>query len=195
MTEILKYIRCCLLSATLMAASILNAQPGYWTPDPMESVRPGDAGTFQPVPAPVRLVAPRNGFASGQIVVRGGDLSRVVMSELRGPNASVIPASALRVRFAASEIPEYRWKYPRFDALLDKPPAGKGMQPVWITLHVPAQALPGNYQGVLEIGGARVPVQVRVSSLDMGRRMMPGGPPLKGCAPASAGGDGIPASS
>ena len=91
----------------------------------------------------VRIVAPRGGFGSGQIVTS----SPVTPTELRGPGGSL----KLRVR------------YRQGDALHDTLPAGERAQSVWLTAEAPATAAPGKYTGQV----AGVPVELTVPAFTM----------------------------
>lgn len=145
----------------------LSGQTQFWTPAPWDTVAPEEQGEFSSTPQPIRLIAPRNGYASGQVVVRGGRLGRVSMSELRGPRNSTLPSSLVEIRYAAQQTPGFPVSHPHFDFLLPEPPtqtlSSDQMLPIWITLQVPAGVLPGTYEGQLSIGTTTVPVILEVA--------------------------------
>jgi hypothetical protein len=150
-----------------------------WNADPM--LQPGvdveHGDPLEPL-APVRLQAPVNGFASGQIVLSSPEAFKGVSAkagDLKGPDGSVIPAAALRVRYAkvsggfvalldapdpdpaSQRPPELRGKRPA-----PRPEAGQRYLPIWVTAKVPAGARSGTYRGELEISGIEPPVKAPV---------------------------------
>lgn len=120
-----------------------------------------EAATFDPAHT-LRIVAPRNGFDSVQIVVaRDAGLPRfsATIGDLAGPDGAGIPASACRIRYAkADEV---------FVPLMERPIAGATIQPVWLSVFVPPDAQPGKYTGRLQLAGLdkpyAVPVELTVS--------------------------------
>jgi hypothetical protein len=91
---------------------------------------------------------------------------KVLVGELKGPGA--IPASAVQVR------------YPLPDDLAEAAPdpvavaaeTGLAVQPLWITVQVPAEAAPGDYSGTLSVSAEghvaqTVQLQLRVSAWRM----------------------------
>ncbi|MFO7900761.1 MAG: DUF6067 family protein [Planctomycetota bacterium] len=131
---------------------------------------------------PLRLVAPRNGAGSGQVVVSAGRAFRglkVTANDLAGPGR--IPADAVQVRFGLPDGPR-RAGAPTFDGLELFPPdevpvathddgrrTGRfgAVQPIWVTVRVPKSAEPGDYTGQVTVaaGGEKpvdVPVELRV---------------------------------
>jgi hypothetical protein len=150
-----------------------------WNMNPVERCmvtnRPEAGATLQPV----RVAAVRNGTFSAMV---GVDAERpirklqVVASDLRGPGG-VIAGSAVSVRYAVPDgATPYNRPTPIFDSLEDAPPAelpvikerGGAFQPLWLRIHVPAEAAPGEYQGKLSISAEgvavrEVPVSLRVS--------------------------------
>ena len=163
-----------------------------WTAEAMLPVGcPVDWGDpFEPL-GPIRLLAPRNGVASGQVVVS----AKVVLPKLAG-QAMPVPfaglsarvgqltsddGSAIRLREANiryARLPPAEWpdrrhggdrkKRRRWDFVpLERCPAdGEAVQPIWLTVKVPANAHPGVYRGTLTIEGladpAPVPVELTV---------------------------------
>ena len=127
-------------------------------------------------PETLRLVGPRNGYCSGQVVVtspRPGRL-RATVSNLTGPGT--IPAEGVLIRYAGKAHPpplEFGPKSegsdpsvltPYYDILYAEPPAGAKILPVWLTVQVPDDAPPGAYSGTLTVGGVEVPVALRVGA-------------------------------
>ncbi len=120
---------------------------------------------FDPL-RPIRMLGPRGGVASGQVVLSCdapvGDL-KATLGPLAHAKGDVIPAGDIEVRYAAQREDE------RFcDALLAEPPDGATVVPVWIVAKVPAGRRPGWYTGelTLEARGRtfRVPVQLFASA-------------------------------
>jgi len=126
---------------------------------------------------PVQLTGVRNGTFAGQVVVGGQKPLRglkVVASDLKGPG--VIPAKAIHIRYARPDgRPLRRDAAPPFDSLEAFPPAvvpvykahGGSIQPLWITVDVPADARPGDYAGTVTITAdgirlVQVPLRLRV---------------------------------
>ncbi len=124
------------------------------------------------------LSAARGDREAVQVVVRPAKALRqltAVASSLAGPGGTTIPAEniqVLRVYYHQVTTPTdetgVRDEWP--DALppLDKPldlPAGKN-QPLWVLIHVPADAKPGNYAGMLNLKAegwsAAVPLRLHV---------------------------------
>jgi hypothetical protein len=124
---------------------------------------------------PISLVGVRNGAFSGYFVVTNanGPITglKVKAGDLAGPEGRTIPAAAVRIRYASLRSPDRSWTLPyRFDALLDAPPdevpivdpkhlqglktpntEPVAMQPVWVTVSVPKDAAPGDYEGKISI--------------------------------------------
>ncbi len=122
----------------------------------------------------VRLVIPRNGVASAQVVVASDrPLPRVQarLSNLVHESGQVtMPATLATLRYATRHTSFDARGNPlgepetHFDGLLDQPRPGERVQPVWITLALPPQAPPGTYRGQLQVApGGIVPVVVEVS--------------------------------
>ena len=136
---------------TLLAAGVAPAEIKVWTVDPALKADSAPASSKSPV---VRIVAPLNGIGSGQVVVSGtADLAAAV-TELTGPNGATIAADRVQVRYVKLEK--------GFLPLLDAPVAGQQVQPVWLTVSVPADAAAGDYTGTLTVAGQRVAVELSV---------------------------------
>ena len=131
---------------------------------------------------PMRMVAARNGFFSGKVVLSSAGAIRNLrasVSDLVGADGKAkLPASAIPVRRAELAAAKASWTPGLFDRLLaDFPaeisPAGNRKQavaPVWVTVQVPADAPAGEYKGMLTIEADgkepvkfSVPVQLKVN--------------------------------
>ncbi|HOX06099.1 MAG TPA: hypothetical protein PK280_06835 [Planctomycetota bacterium] len=190
--------------ALWLGAAALGAEPAgavqVWNVEPWQTVSAGDFSGANPAMKalkPIELLAPRNGVASGFVVLsRDG-------AAIKGLKASVgdlaqaggkgsIPAARIQVRFADLARPETSFMPPqRFDRLLEAAPAEvpalaakpvKGeakmnfapkntapvaIVPTWVTVRVPADAAPGDYEGRLSLeadglAATAVPVRVKV---------------------------------
>jgi len=123
--------------------------------------RDADRGDpFEPV-RPVRMTAPRNGTACGQVVVSAPKPAaklRARMGELRSAKGKAIDGSVIRVRYAQLGG--------SYTPLREIPPTDATIQPVWLTARIPEGTAPGTYRGSLIITGlpktAAVPVELTV---------------------------------
>jgi len=129
---------------------------------------------------PLHISAARNGVFSGQIVVRN-DVAiprvRAEISELRLADGTCrIPAASLHIRYAQPTGQERgtagrfagNRDIRRFDALADAPLEDSRVHVVWLTVRVPADAVPGEYRGQLTLyadgrRASEVPVELKVS--------------------------------
>jgi hypothetical protein len=169
-----------------------NAPAWVWTADPLTlvGVETHYGDDLEP-PRPIRLVAPVNGVASGQAVVASQagieNLSATIGDLSAG--GSTIPAKAARIRYGVTgdaymalldkpKVPPEA-QPPPFDPRRAKPgtlppPAPKlpRLQPVWVTVKVPAGTAAGTYRGTLTIAGldkpVAVPVELRVAGWKVG---------------------------
>ncbi len=112
---------------------------------------------------PVRMAAPRNGVASGQVVISDVDGLREVsasIEDMKGPGT--IPSSAVQVRYARQHAGLHYC-----DALAPEAPRNARTVPVWLIVQVPRNAAPGWYTSTLSIRANgksfTVPVHVMVS--------------------------------
>lgn len=136
----------------------------------------------------LRLSGPRNGVCSAQAVAVFPPATplpaaglQATLSPLRNGSAT-LPADKILIRYAAKEDhfdigaldmrpghTTHRFLEPYYDRLMATPPATASspttasLVPVWVTVAIPKDAQPGLYKGTLEIAGARVPVELRVS--------------------------------
>ena len=128
---------------------------------------------------PVHLTGVKNGVFAGQLVVSrsGGAIVglKVVATDLQG--AGTIPASAIQIRYALPDGASPGRKRPRaFDSLGESAPkevkfaAGSlAVQPIWLTVSVPANAKAGKYAGKVTIsaeGVASVEVELQLRVID-----------------------------
>jgi hypothetical protein len=150
-----------------VAGSVPTVGVQVWNAPPMAMVGP-DVASGDPFDAlrPVALSAPRNGVASGQVVVSAAEPLKGLaakVSDLRSATGAPMPASAIAVRHAW----QAKGEQPNpFDVLSTRPSDGQPIQPVWLTVKVPADAKPGNYTGTLTLSGplatTTVPVELMV---------------------------------
>ena len=134
-----------------------------WQPHPWATVTGLHYGDACERLAPLRLIGFRNGAFSAQLVVSASAAFSgltATATDLSGAAGERIPAQCVRLRFP---MPDGN----RFDALLDHAPAATplrdyrsspnaavmkvAMQPVWVTVNVPANAGPGEYRGNVRI--------------------------------------------
>jgi hypothetical protein len=139
-----------------------------WNAGAMTKVRAGDCALPDEPLRPISLVAPRNGVASGQVVVSCSSPLiglKAAMSALKQGEAAV----SAQVRYALLDGPGTP---PFFDGLAETlaaevpTSAAGGIQPVWVTVHVPKDARPGEYAGTLSLSGpptVSVPVNLTVA--------------------------------
>jgi len=165
---------------TLKGGSVLpnTARPsGYhvWNWNITQRVTTAVWGDPGETPGPIRISGVRNGSFSGQVVVSSDrkirDLTAVV-TDLTGPGT--IPADSVQIRwgFPDTYINPGR-NITCFEGLenhvLKEVPVrnGAALQPIWITVNVPADAKPGNYTGSLSIDAqgkesVEVPVKIKI---------------------------------
>jgi hypothetical protein len=159
---------CRLLEARLTAAAATDAvaantgRPAgiqVWRPHPWATVTGANHGDPCEGLTALRLVGFRNGAFTGQLVVSSTEAFAglaATATELAGEKGAKLPASCVSLRYPEPEGN-------RFDALFDKAPAQVpvrdhpgarckvAMQPVWITVKVPADAAPGEYRGKVRL--------------------------------------------
>lgn len=135
-------------------------------------------------PSTVILAGARDEYESGQVVVRGGGAMkglRAQLTALIGPGGAQIPASAGRCRFVGYVPTDANSPSTPEDELVAKAPVdlpdplledeqldvpADTTQPIWLTVHIPADAAPGEYKGQARLtwdgGRAEVPVELTV---------------------------------
>ncbi|MBM4041699.1 MAG: hypothetical protein FJ290_24635 [Planctomycetes bacterium] len=153
------------------AANSLIHRSWFWTlywgrGMPVKGMQQGNP--FDPV-LPIKMTMPRNGVGSGQAALSDSDGLRGVaasLGPLKGPGGAVLPANAVRIRFAAQHAGVHYC-----DALMEKPPDGARTVPVWLVIQAPKGQAPGWYVSALrlEANGKEfnVPVQVLVTGLTL----------------------------
>jgi hypothetical protein len=131
-------------------------------------------------PPAISMVAPRNGVASGIVVARSttpiAGLSATIGDLRQRGGTAVFPVGRLQVRYAAKEGAKNRYRpdngmrgqggHMFYDDLLTAPPEKASAMPIWLTARVPADAVPGDYEGTLRVAhgaGATVAVPVTVT--------------------------------
>jgi hypothetical protein len=151
-----------LLTADEALIELAGAVPGL----PVRGVQIGNP--FDPV-LPVRMSAPRNGVCSGQAVLsdlQGLKGVTATLGALQGPQGTVLPATAVKIRYAVQPAPQHYC-----DALMLAPPDGAKTVPVWTIIEVPKDQAPGWYAGSLRLGANgktfSVPVQVLVTGFTL----------------------------
>ncbi|HUU22566.1 MAG TPA: glycoside hydrolase domain-containing protein, partial [Phycisphaerae bacterium] len=160
-----------------------------WTTNSLEPVH--DIDWFDPLqmPGPLRLTCPRNGSCTARAVVSSDKPLKglsATMGGLAGADGARIPASAVRVSYGVFEPRggNYANIYGLLhdDGMNDAPPevvpvsgtevpapfVPGAVQPVYVTVRVPAGAAPGLYKGSLALrieGGLlpAVPVELAVA--------------------------------
>jgi Glycoside hydrolase 123, catalytic domain/Glycoside hydrolase 123 N-terminal domain len=142
--------------------------------------------------SPIMLTGCRNASFSGYIVVTDSisplEEFKATATDLVSGAGDKILAAQVRIRYADRAAPKHSWAAPyRFDRLLDAPPeevemvdlkshrkwhpktpGPVAMQPVWVTVKVPAGAKPGAYAGKLIIKALdqktqEVPIKIQVA--------------------------------
>lgn len=150
-------------------------QVRLWCPNPLIAVfKEAHYADQVNTPGEIRLVAPANGVASGQAVLCSKEPFRITgaaastlkrLKEEEGEDEAVIAATAVEVRYAlptgadryaAQRLPGVS-NPSRFDALSPVPGEPGTVQPVWVTVSVPADARPGDYDGRLSVQLEKVP--------------------------------------
>lgn len=167
-----------ILAATMVAVAECAAIE-VWTASIMTPIFDGPdySGRHDPK-CTVLIVGARNGYFSGQVVLSSRTPLagvRAKMSDLRRVDGSeLIPASGVRIRYALPTGSQYdaRKLFPglktvrRFEALSPVSPESATVQPVWITVGIPADVPAGTYSGTLSIVAGEtisVPVVLKVS--------------------------------
>jgi hypothetical protein len=168
------------ISGAAAGIQLVNCQP-------VETIFPNEVLPPDVQVDPIRLVGTRNGTFSGQAALLSADPIRNLkasVSELAAVSGKGrIPAAALQVRLAEVADPKTGWlNAHHVDRLLSEFPAEipaiqtriggikQAVAPVWVTVHVPADAVAGEYQGTLTLeaeGKApakfTVPVRLKVN--------------------------------
>ena len=155
-----------------------------WTTTwPLRRLSPADYGDPCEPLRPITMAGVRNGAFTGRVVVGSTETLYGVKAragDLRSKEGGVIAAKHVEIRYSLATGPVLRLgKHTArsFKALVPAPPEhvevnkgwGGALLPIWATVHVPANAKPGRYEGSLtiEIGGQdnrtiRVPIRLKV---------------------------------
>jgi len=144
---------------------------------PWETLRCYDYAHPSDKLAPIVMVGARNGTFSGRVLVSSREDIYALKVRATGlthaDGKAKIPADAVTIRYAEPAAPRrrnpYGWRnWPYFDRLLGQVPEqiqaapmkirGRNLQPVptalvpvWVTVRVPADAVPGDYTGKVTI--------------------------------------------
>ncbi|MCK5529394.1 MAG: hypothetical protein KAI74_06890, partial [Kiritimatiellae bacterium] len=163
--------------SNLAVATVQVFNYDYWMTPQIGDVNPDRPGAKRLVP--ISMVGARNGVCSGYVVV-GSDVPikglTAKVSNLKSGTATIVSEN-IAVRFSKQSSKKDCWlQSQRFDMLLDKAPLEVAvkdpgairryepkstvpiaMQPIWVTIRIPATATPGEYYGVLSIKAAGLP--------------------------------------
>jgi hypothetical protein len=140
-------------------------------PNPMVAIFDGEPGKGE-ADAGIRIVGTLGGSFSGQAVVYGAPPADVKMSDLKTVDGKgVIPAASVVVRYAHPTNSQRGRKGARFDALMPVPRQDGATHPVWVTVHVPADAVPGEYEGRLSVDGSAIPVRLKLMGWSLPKAM------------------------
>ncbi len=140
--------------------------------DPLKSLRTVDDIRMAEDLEAIKLVAPRNGYASAQVIVMGGVPCKVAISNLES-SGNVISPESVKIRYARKGFAEAQTflvsvdsdpsiAVPYYDVLDDAAEENSEIVPVWITLKVPPDAKPGQYRGTLAIDRHNVLVSLKI---------------------------------
>lgn len=140
-----------------------------WQPHPWATVTGLDWGDPCERPARIRLIAMRNGTATAQLVVSSTEAIRglrAVAGDLRGPGPARIPSEHVLLRYPEPDGNRFDTLFPspppeitlrRYQASRGAPVEHVAMQPVWVTVRIPADAVPGEYRGTVRIAAEGLP--------------------------------------
>ncbi len=158
--------------AALAAMTALSAQAAtqIWVAEPWERITP-ESKAPTPAPPGLALVAPRNGFASAQLVISSSSpltALRVDFTDFQKRGGKeLLPKSLVSVRYPSRQqdlVKPGGEAGAYFDALSDTLISGETVQPVWLTFSIPAGTPPGDYDGRLRVLGQIVPIALRVAA-------------------------------
>jgi hypothetical protein len=170
------------LSSAGSGSSSAAARPSgfrIWNQGVGRRSRAGDRGGPFAELRPVRIVGVRGGTFAGQLVAGSEEPIaglKASVSDLRGPGT--IPASAVKLSYALPDGIAARARQAKvawFDSLVETPPAtvpvanGAAVQPIWISVAVPADARPGLYEGEVSVsarGAAAVRTGLELRVID-----------------------------
>ncbi|MHC4562898.1 MAG: glycoside hydrolase domain-containing protein [Planctomycetota bacterium] len=164
-----------LLAITLIPGSLALGQEVKIV-DPMTVVRSLEDFRQAEALDTVRLVGPRGGFVSGQVLVapEAAPLAEATVTDFSGPAA--MSADAVQLRYAtmgparrlmhtvSAASSDMTVNKPYHDVLHTSPPSEAEIVPVWVTVQIPPDAQEGTYTATLTVAGKRVPVRLEVCS-------------------------------
>ena len=168
-----------LLSSVISLAAPLAAQVSVGAVSVFDDIT--DDTPIQPLSEPVRIVATRGGFSSGQVLlsatapqstltVRAGDLT--------GPGGARISGDQVQIRYGLNTDPHdlgegLRRNLDAYSILAEEAPQSWQRLALYLTIHVPADATPGRYTGSVNISaGGSHSVEL---ALDVGSYVLPEG--------------------
>lgn len=173
-------LRVVFLVSAFIISQVVNAAAvdAVWAPNPLVAVYDGlDYAAKNDDKCTVTIAGSRNGSFSGQAVfftkaASKGDVATVSDLKQSGGKGT-IPATSVKVRYAWPTGVNGTSRMPAgvtgiFDALGDTPYEKETTaHPIWVTVSVPADAAPGDYEGQLTMGGKSIPVKISVAAWTM----------------------------
>ena len=163
-----------------------DACPGYavgnnlWWVEPEWKISPTLPQPTEETKKPIHIEAVKNDFESFQLVVNGGAngidvLSLTLNGNLQGANGATISADNVQIRYAYYHFVQHKTdktgligEWPDALPSLEEPLKiePNRNQPLWVTVRVPTDAVPGKYNGTLTLhrGGIaeKIPFTVHV---------------------------------
>ncbi|MGD0899690.1 MAG: glycoside hydrolase domain-containing protein, partial [Thermoguttaceae bacterium] len=138
------------IASTLVAVLALAGLPATFAAEPAKPPATVAAAATELLPRELNLIAPRDGHASGTVVVRGPKVAGVAVTppRLTGPGGAVLPPEAVQVRwlsgdqFTPTPVPG---QYTEGRAVLGQ------QQSIVLTVHAPKAAAAGVYTGRLGV--------------------------------------------
>ncbi len=155
-----------LVCVTLATGTVFAYAPDIFTPGLLRPVEtePQDVQINDPK-CVMKIVGVRNGSFSGRIVIHQDypvECPPVKMSELKMKEGdAVIPADAVQLRYG--DLFYSAQPNPKYDTLSLKPQEEKNViHAIWLVIQIPKDQAPGDYEGALDCGDRKVPVQLKV---------------------------------
>jgi len=124
----------------------------------------------------IRLTGPRNGFCSAQIIKIGKSTTPTITDLIH--KEKTIPSANIQLRYASidsknkmningknvfnAEKSDPKSLIPYYDILNNKPDNNTKINPIWITIKIPEDAIAGIYKGNLNIDGKTIPIELTV---------------------------------
>lgn len=170
----LQEVRLSAVAPAATAAFLSNiAQPDgvqVWTARTIDDVgqviRYGDPVELSEGIRPIRLAAARNMVISGQAVVSArrpvAGIAAQVSPFTDDRGTLRLPADAVQIRYPTRTIDGMSYRMHRPDVLLDKPAGPESLQPIWLTVRIPADAPSGTWRATLTITAEGLPRPVDV---------------------------------